>query len=67
MRARFSASMQPGPGAHTASYIMVTGSFLVAKRSGRGINDPPPFSAEIKEGLELYLYSPSGPSWQAIG
>jgi hypothetical protein len=30
------------------------------KRSGRGVNHPPPSSAEVKERVELYLYS-SGP------
>jgi len=27
----------------------------------------PPFSAEVKEGVELYLYSTSGPSWAVTG
>jgi hypothetical protein len=42
-------------------------SFLGAKRSGRGVNHPPPSSAEVKESVELYLYSPSWPSWSVIG
>ena len=33
------------------------------KRPGRGVDHPPPFSAEVKERIELYLYSPSGTSW----
>ena len=33
------------------------------KRPGRGVNHPPPSNAEVKERVELYLYSPSGPSW----
>jgi hypothetical protein len=33
------------------------------KRPERGVNHPPPSSAEVKERVELYLYSPSGPSW----
>jgi hypothetical protein len=28
---------------------------------------PTPFSAEVKEILDLYLYSPSGPSWPVLG
>ena len=40
-KARFSAPVQPGPGAHPASYKMGTGSFPGVKRPG-----PPPFSAE---------------------
>jgi hypothetical protein len=30
---------------------------------GRGTDHPPPPSAEVKERVELYLYSTSGPSW----
>jgi hypothetical protein len=30
---------------------------LGAKRPGRGVNHPPPSSAEVNEGVELYLYS----------
>jgi hypothetical protein len=32
------------------------------KQLGRGIDHPPQSSAEVKERVELYLYSPSGPS-----
>jgi hypothetical protein len=28
---------------------------------------PTPSSAEVKERVELYIYSPSGPSWPVIG
>ena len=49
VRARLSAPVQTGPGAHSASYIMGTGSFPGVKRTGRGVNDPPPPSAEVKE------------------
>ena len=28
---------------------------------------PPPSSAEVKERVELFLYSPSGPSWPILG
>jgi hypothetical protein len=34
---------------------------------GRGIDHTTPSSAEVKERVELYLYSPSGPSWPVIG
>jgi hypothetical protein len=63
----YSAPVQTGPGAHPASYTMGTGSFSGVKRPGRGVDHPPPSSAEVKEGLELYLYSPPGPSWPVIG
>ena len=52
-------TLQTGPGAHLSSYTKGTGG----KRPGRGVNHPPPSSAEIKERVELYLYSPSVPSW----
>jgi len=49
------------PGVHPASCKMGTGSLPGVKRPGRGV-DPPPSSAEVKERVELYLYSPSGHS-----
>jgi len=60
--ARFSAPVQNDPGAYPASYIRRTGSFLGVKRPGRGVDHPPPSSAEVKERVKLYLYSPYGPS-----
>jgi hypothetical protein len=65
--ARFSATVQTGPEAHPASYTMGTGSFPGVKRPGRGVDHPPPSSAEVKERVQLYLYSPSGPSWSVLG
>ena len=64
---KFSAPVQTGPGTHPASYTMGTGSFPGVKRPGRGVDRPPPSSAEIEGRVELYLYSPSGPSWPVIG
>jgi hypothetical protein len=46
---------------------MGTGSFPGVKRPGRAVHHPPPYSAEVKERLELYLYSTSGRSWAFIG
>ena len=37
------------------------------KRPGSGVDYPPTSSAEVKERVELYLYSPSGPSWPVLG
>ena len=54
--ARFSAPIRTGPGAHPASYTMGTGSFPGVKQPGRGVDHPPPSSAEVKEKVELYLY-----------
>jgi hypothetical protein len=65
--ARFSISVQTGPGAQPASYTMGTGSFARVKRAGYGVDHPTLSSAEVKERVELYLYSPSGPSWPGLG
>jgi len=46
---------------------MGTGFFPGVKRPGRGLDHPPPSSAEVKERIELYLYSTSGPSWPILG
>ena len=66
-RARFSAPVQTGPGVHPASCTMGTGSFPGIKRPGRGADHPPPSKCRGHERVELYLYSPSGPSWPVIG
>jgi hypothetical protein len=34
---------------------------------GRGVDHPPTSTAAVKEGVELYLYSPSGPSLPIMG
>jgi hypothetical protein len=61
---RFFVPLQTGPGTHIASYTMGAGSLSPGgKRSSRGVNHPPHHSAEVKEIIELYLYSHSGPSW----
>jgi len=60
--ARFSKPVQTGPDDHTAYSTMGTGSLSEVKRPGRGRDHTPPSSAEVKEMVKLYLYSPSGPS-----
>ena len=42
-------------------------SFPGVKRPGRSVDHLPLSSAEVKERVELYLYSPSGSSWLALG
>jgi len=37
------------------------------KHQGHGVDHPPLSSAEVKERVELYLYSTSGPWWPVIG
>jgi hypothetical protein len=64
--ARLFAPVQTGSGVHSASYTMGAGTFPEVKRPGRGVDHPSPFSAEVKERVELYLYSPSGPSWPVL-
>ena len=59
--ARFSAPVQTCPGAYPASYTMGTGSFPWVKLSGRGVDHPPTDRAVVKDRVELYLYSSSGP------
>jgi len=65
--ARFSAPVLTGPGAHQPSYTMDTRIFLGLKWPGLGIDHPPPSCAKVKERVELYLYSPSGPLWPVLG
>jgi hypothetical protein len=40
--------------------------FPIVKQLGHGVNRPLPSRAEVKETVELYLYSPSGPSWPVL-
>ena len=54
------APVDTGPGAHPASYIMSTDLFPAAKVGGVWRWLPTPWSAEVKERVELYLYSLSG-------
>jgi hypothetical protein len=64
---RLSAPVQTSSVAHPASYTMSTGCFPGVKRPERGVDDPPPSSAMVKGRVELYVSSPSGPSWPVIG
>ena len=60
--------VQTGPGARPASCIVGTGSNPGGnKRPVRGVNHPPPSGAEVKERIELYVYSSSGPLWPVTG
>jgi hypothetical protein len=38
----------------------------VVKRPGRGVDHPSPPRVEVKEIIQLYLYSPSVPSWPVL-
>jgi hypothetical protein len=60
---RFSVHVKTGAETHPASCIMGTGFFSPGiKRPGRGVDHPFESSAEVKERVMLYLYSPFGPS-----
>jgi hypothetical protein len=67
MGTRFSASVHTDPGAHPASYKVGTESFPGVKWPGRGVNHPPPSSAEVKERIELHFNSHSRPSLPVLG
>ena len=41
--------------------------FIGGKAAGAWLWPPTPSSADVKERVDLYLYSPSGPSWPLIG
>jgi len=57
MGVKFSAHVQTSSEAQPASYTVGTGSFPGLKQLGRGIDHPPPSSAEVKERVELYLWA----------
>jgi hypothetical protein len=52
----FSAPIQTGPGSQPAINTMGTESFPGVKWPGRGVDHPPPSSAEVKGRLKLYTY-----------
>jgi hypothetical protein len=64
--ARLSALVQTGPGTQPVSCTMGTGYLSGLKRPVLGFDHPPPSTAEVKERVKLYLYSPSGPLWPVI-
>ena len=61
--ARLSSPVKTGPGTHPAFYTVVTG----VEPPGRGVDHPLPSSAEVKERVEVYLYSPSRSSRPVLG
>jgi len=65
--ARFTVPVQTGRGAHSLLYNGYRVSFPGVKRQGRGVDHPPRSRDEVKETVELYRYSSSGPSWPILG
>jgi hypothetical protein len=55
------------PGAHPPYCTMGIGSFRDIMWPGCGVDHLPPSSAEVKERVDVYFYSPSGPSWPVLG
>jgi hypothetical protein len=56
---RFSAKVRTGPGAHTASYSMDTGSLLPKlKRPVRGVDHPPYLGPRLKKEWSYFLLPP---------
>jgi len=53
-------------GPPSLQYKIGARSFLGVKCLRRAADHPPTSSAEVKERVELYLYSPSGPSWPVL-
>jgi hypothetical protein len=64
---RFSAPVQTGSEAHPAFCTIGTGSFPGTKRQVHGVDNPTTSSAEVKERVQLYLYSPSRHSRHVLG
>ena len=65
VEARYSALVQNGPGAHPASWV--PGLFAGGKAAGVWSWPPTSSSSKDKERVELYIYSPSGPSCPFLG
>jgi hypothetical protein len=63
---KFSASVQTGPGAQPASYVMGTGSFPGVKRPGRSI-DHPHHLRQAERKSKAIPPAPFGLSWSVMG
>ena len=68
VRTRFSSPILTDPDAHPVSCTMVVGSlYRGVKQLWRGVNHKPPSSVEVKERVELCVWSSSRPSWLIPG
>jgi hypothetical protein len=63
----FLHSYRPALGTPQPPVQWVSGSFLGVKWLGHGVDHPLPSNAEMKERVELYIYSFSGPSCPVLG
>ena len=60
------AAPRPALGPNQPPIQWVPSPFPGVNPPERGVDLPPPTSAKVKERVELYLYSPSGPSWPVV-
>jgi hypothetical protein len=61
----FTTASRPAPGPTQPPIQWVPGALsLGVKRLGSEADHSPPFSAETKEWVELYIHSPNTPSWR---
>jgi hypothetical protein len=66
--ARFSPPVETGPGGSPSLlYHGYQVFFPGVKRPSRGVYQSPRSRDEVKERVELHVYSPSGSSWPVIG
>ena len=63
--ARFSEPVETGP--PTLLYTVYRIFRPGINRPGRGVDHLSPPRAEVKERVELYIYSPFGSSWPLLG
>jgi len=67
IRGSNAAPVQTGPGVNPACCNMRTVSLSPGvKRPELGVNHLAPSTAEVKGRIELFLYSPLGPSWSVL-
>jgi hypothetical protein len=52
---------------HSLLYSAFVVSSWAVKLPGRGVNHPPPSSAEVKESVDLHFHAPSRPSLSVPG
>jgi hypothetical protein len=68
MAAKYTGPVQTGPEDQPASCKMGTGSsFPGVKRPGRSVDHRPPYRAEVKESVKLYLQLTPVPTWHVTG